>query len=181
MYDSESRGNRILESCALAPDLQRLVLVGAGNSLEYEKITESLCLQFPDFKPNPVVWQTGGAPRGQHSSASTTGSGSSSSGSFRTSSASSKGKPSSGNSSKPFSHGKGHAGKGPLRNVFQTETAEAEADEADGDEDDEHQDAEDGDAALDTIPRRETQNKMKKEMTILLHVTLRHLQRWHMC
>ena len=28
---------------------------------------------------------------------------------------------------------------------------------------------------------KETQSKMKKEMMILLHLTLRHLQRWHMC
>ena len=35
MYDSESRGYRLLERSRLAPDLQRLVLIAAGNSLQY--------------------------------------------------------------------------------------------------------------------------------------------------
>ena len=52
MYDAESRGNRVLERCLLSPDLQRLVRIGAGNSLHYDQIYESLCLQFPDFKPS---------------------------------------------------------------------------------------------------------------------------------
>jgi hypothetical protein len=60
MYDIEARGNRILERCQLSPDLQRLVMIGAGNSLDYAKITESMCLQFPDFKPTPPIWITGG-------------------------------------------------------------------------------------------------------------------------
>ena len=49
MYDSESRGNRLLERTRLTPDLQRLVLIGAGNTLEFERIRESLNFQFPDF------------------------------------------------------------------------------------------------------------------------------------
>lgn len=56
MYDAESRGNRVLERCLLSPDLQRLVLIGAGNSLHYDQIYESLCLQFPDFKPSPPLF-----------------------------------------------------------------------------------------------------------------------------
>ncbi|CAK9013314.1 Integrase catalytic domain-containing protein [Durusdinium trenchii] len=55
MYDSESRGNRLLERCRLTPDLQRLVLIGAGNSLEFEKVRESLNFQFPDFRPSPPL------------------------------------------------------------------------------------------------------------------------------
>ena len=59
MYDSESRGNRVLERCKLAPDLQRLVLIAAGNSLDYERICEALSLQFPDFRPAPQVFHHG--------------------------------------------------------------------------------------------------------------------------
>ena len=35
MYDSESRGNRLLDRSRLTPDLQRLVLIGAGNSFGF--------------------------------------------------------------------------------------------------------------------------------------------------
>ena len=59
MYDAESRGNRVLERCLLSPDLQRLVLIGAGNSLHYDQIYESFCLQFPDFKPSPPLFFPG--------------------------------------------------------------------------------------------------------------------------
>ena len=37
MNDAESRGNRVLERCLLSDELQRLVLIGAGNDLHYEK------------------------------------------------------------------------------------------------------------------------------------------------
>ena len=56
MYDSESRGNRILERCKLEPSLARLVLIGAHNSLDFDAIVESLQLQFPDFKTTPAVF-----------------------------------------------------------------------------------------------------------------------------
>ena len=56
MYDSESKGNRVLERAKLSPELQRLVLIGAGNTLDYDKICESLLLQFPDFKPVPAIF-----------------------------------------------------------------------------------------------------------------------------
>ena len=55
MYDSESRGNRLLDRSRLTPDLQRLVLIGAGNSLDFERVRDSLNFQFPDFKPSPPV------------------------------------------------------------------------------------------------------------------------------
>ena len=72
MYDAESRGNRILERCKLSPEFQRLVLIGAGNSLEHDKICESLCLQFPDFKPTPPIFGFGGqqGPKKGHSKGS---------------------------------------------------------------------------------------------------------------
>ena len=56
MYDSESKGNRILERAKLSPEFQRLVLIGAGNTLDYDRICESLLLQFPDFKPVPPIF-----------------------------------------------------------------------------------------------------------------------------
>ena len=69
MYDSESRGNRILERAKLSPEFQRLVLIGAGNTLEYDKICESLLLQFPDFKPVPPIFTSyqGGSQGSNHS------------------------------------------------------------------------------------------------------------------
>ena len=59
MYDNESRGNRILERTKLSPEFQRLVLIGAGNTLDYDRICESLLLQFPDFKPIPPIHVAG--------------------------------------------------------------------------------------------------------------------------
>ena len=136
MYDAESRGNRVLERCLLSPDLQRLVLIGAGNDLHchYDKIYESLCLQFPDFKPSPPLlflgnnWNNSGKGNNKGSSAS------SSRGSL-TSSTKSSLKSSSSFSGKASSKGKG----GPLK-AFQTEyvggdeSADAEfEDEVEGD------------------------------------------------
>eukprot|EP00913_Durusdinium_trenchii_P002121 g1959.t1 len=60
MYDAESRGNRILERCKLDPSLQRLVLIGAQCNLDFDSIVESLQLQFPDFRPTPAVFLSGG-------------------------------------------------------------------------------------------------------------------------
>lgn len=65
MYDSESKGNRLLER-QLAPDMQRLVIIAAGNSLRYEQIQNALCLQFPDFRPAPPVFYSGGGNRIGH-------------------------------------------------------------------------------------------------------------------
>ena len=135
MYDSEARGNRILERCQLSPDLQRLVLIGAGNCLDYEKITESMCMQFPDFKPTPMVWTSSHNRQqadNQTSASSSSSSNRSSTGTFRSSStATSSGKgrfTGKGKSPKTYPHG-----KGPPRSVFQTEQVE---DEADNEEDD---------------------------------------------
>ena len=117
MYDSESRGYRLLERSRLTPDLQRLVLIAAGNSLQYEKITDALLLQFPDFKQPPAVFYHGSsasAPsfnRSSKGSSKGSTSSSSSSGSFTSSTQYSSGKSS--------SKGK-HTGQYPKR-VFQTE------------------------------------------------------------
>ena len=84
MYDSESRGNRLLERAKLAPELQRLVLIAAGNTLHFDPIRDALCMQFPDFRAAPQVHSAGGfqhhrQQRSDHGSASTTASSSSSS------------------------------------------------------------------------------------------------------
>ena len=55
MYDAEARGSRLLDRSRLSPQDQRLVLVGSRYSLTFEDISESLVMQFPDFKPPPPV------------------------------------------------------------------------------------------------------------------------------
>ena len=76
MYDSESRGNRLLERTRLTPDLQRLVLIGAGNTLEFDRIRESLNFQFPDFRAAPQVMghNSGGSSKGKGKGTSSTSS-----------------------------------------------------------------------------------------------------------
>ena len=107
----------MLERCLLSPDLQRLVLIGAGNDLHchYDKIYESLCLQFPDFKPSPPLlflgnnWNNSGKGNNKGSSAS------SSRGSLTSSTKSSL------KSSSSFSGKASSKGKGGPRKAFQTE------------------------------------------------------------
>ena len=55
MYDGDARGSRLLDQAGLSPQDQRLVLVGARYSLGSEDISESLLMQFLDFKPPPPV------------------------------------------------------------------------------------------------------------------------------
>ena len=59
MYDDEARGNRLLERSRLPLDLQRLVLIGAGNSLKFDCVRESLNFQFPDHRPSSPVTGSG--------------------------------------------------------------------------------------------------------------------------
>jgi hypothetical protein len=120
MYDAESRGNRVLERCLLSPELQRLVLIGAGNDLHYEKIYESLCLQFPDFKPSPPLFFPGNQ-WGNSGKGSNKGSPSSSTGSMTSTSASSQRSSSSSFSGKSSSKGKGYP-----KRAFQTELADGD-------------------------------------------------------
>ena len=138
MYDGESRGNRLLERAKLAPDLQRLVLIAAGNSLEFDKIQEAMCLQFPDFRAPPQIYYAGSGnqPRVNQQSNHRNDRWSKSSGSQSASSSSST---STGGSSyrsggsKGFGRGNGH------RRVFQTEH---QADELDDipENDEQHED-----------------------------------------
>ena len=60
MYDGDARGSRLLDRARLSPQDQRLVLVGARYSLVFEDISESLVMQFPDFKPAPPVMSKDG-------------------------------------------------------------------------------------------------------------------------
>ena len=125
MYDSESKGNRILERAKLSPELQRLVLIGAGNTLDYEKICESLLLQFPDFKPVPPIFTTyQGGSQSSNSSNNSWRSGGQGKGKGGSSSSSTASTASSSGSSK-FS-GKGRF---PHKRVFQTELDENQDDQ----------------------------------------------------
>ncbi|CAE7209411.1 unnamed protein product [Symbiodinium sp. CCMP2592] len=62
MYDSESRGNRLLERARLSAADQRLIMVGAGYNLEFEAITESMTMQYPEFRAAPPVVTKDGTP-----------------------------------------------------------------------------------------------------------------------
>ena len=106
----------------LLTDLQRLVLISAGNDLQCEKIYESLCLQFPDFRPSPPMssfvfpgsnWNNNGKGnnRGTSSNSSTGSSTSSTVSSLKSSSSFSR------SSSK---------GEGGPRRAFQTEHVEGD-------------------------------------------------------
>ena len=141
MYDGESRGNRLLERAKLAPDLQRLVLIAAGNSLEFDKIQEAMCLQFPDFRAPPPLHYVGSGVQNQrhpqHSNHRNDRWNSKASGSSNSSSSSSTSAGSSNcrsGGSKGFGRGTG------ARRVFQTE--HQQDDLADIPEDDEQQDDE---------------------------------------
>ena len=149
MYDSESRGNRLLERCRLAPDLQRLVLIAAGNSLEFDRIREALCLQFPDFRPSPAVVHGGGF-------GNNTGASNSQNRSYSHNNRFQSGKgsgSSSSSSTSASSQGRGRSSFGAPRKVFQTEQGpdletidEAPPDLADDDEgQDEFHEAQDQD------------------------------------
>ena len=70
MYDTDSRGARLLERSRLPVDHQRLILVGTGQSLAFDSIYDAMILQHPEFRaPPPVVGRDGqaikGHPKGQ--------------------------------------------------------------------------------------------------------------------
>lgn len=138
MYDGESRGNRLLERAKLAPDLQRLVLIAAGNSLEFDKIQEAMCLQFPDFRAPPQIYYAGSGnqPRVNQPPNHRNDRWSKSSGSQSASSSSST---STGGSSYRFGGSKGFGRGNGHRRVFQTEH---QADELDDipENDEQHED-----------------------------------------
>ncbi|CAE7350990.1 GIP [Symbiodinium sp. KB8] len=55
MYDAEARGNRLLERARLTQGDQRLILVGARYSLNFDDICDSMVMQYPEFKAAPPV------------------------------------------------------------------------------------------------------------------------------
>ena len=54
-YDSESRGSRLLDRAKLSLEQQRMILVGTGQSLNFQDIKNALVLQYPDHKPAPYI------------------------------------------------------------------------------------------------------------------------------
>ena len=58
MYDSESRGARLLERMRLGLEQQRLILVASDQSLDFDTIREAAQIQFPDHRPTPPVIYT---------------------------------------------------------------------------------------------------------------------------
>lgn len=93
MYDSESKGSRLLDRSRLSPENQRLVLIGTAYNLEFNAIQESLCMSFPEHKPPPPLFGKDGQPIKTFRRENSQASGSSSSSSTSTaSSAASKGK-----------------------------------------------------------------------------------------
>eukprot|EP00434_Breviolum_minutum_P022664 symbB.v1.2.020001.t1/scaffold1659.1/size107071/3 len=86
MYDSESRGARLLDRLRLNLDQQRLILVGSGQSIEFEAIRDAAILQFPDHRPTPYVthakefeWGSKSNDRARHDGSTSSTSSSSSS------------------------------------------------------------------------------------------------------
>ncbi|CAK9010797.1 unnamed protein product [Durusdinium trenchii] len=123
-FDSDSLGSRLLDRSGLSYQDQRMVLIGAQQSLDFETIAECLVLQWPEFRTAPLVvnkdGQSKGAGKSKHgtSPTSSTTSGSSSS-------AFTKG------SGKSMSSGKSM----PRRQTYITEVIDEEAFEADEFED----------------------------------------------
>ena len=55
MYNSESRGARLLDRLRLGLEQQRLILVASGQPLQFDTIREAAQIQFPDHRPTPPV------------------------------------------------------------------------------------------------------------------------------
>ena len=149
MYDGESRGNRLLERAKLAPDLQRLVLIAAGNSLEFDKIQEAMCLQFPDFRAPPQIYYAGSGNQPRTNQQPNHRNDRWSKGSHSASSSSST---STGGSSYRSGGSKGFGRGNGARKVFQTDHQQEELDdipENDEEQDDQDDEAEYQDACED--------------------------------
>ncbi|CAE7665208.1 GIP [Symbiodinium sp. CCMP2592] len=138
MYDTEARGNRLLERARLTMQDQRLILVGARHSLAFDDISESMVLQYPEFKAAPpVVNKDGSLATKPHAGPRDKGG----------KGAPQQGQPSAG---KGYFQNRGDRGQAPPKKVFVTE----EAPEQDGDPADEEDDQQDhdGEPAEDQVP-----------------------------
>ena len=170
MYDSEARGNRLLERARLTPQDQRLILVGARYSLACEDIAESTAMQFPDFKRAPPVIGRDGQPVNRNKG-------------------SSKGQ-APGFSKNQASSSSGHGGKGGKRGGFvkkvyladQNEEAQADADleSAEGNADDHEPeqdiaDDHDHDHAMTTVTSTRRMPPTWREVAEVLSVTAKKL------
>ncbi|CAK9009457.1 unnamed protein product [Durusdinium trenchii] len=61
MYDAEARGARMLERAKLSQEHQRQILIGTGQSLEFDNIKDVMLFQWPEHKPlPPPLHQPGG-------------------------------------------------------------------------------------------------------------------------
>ena len=132
MYDSESRGNRLLERSRISPENQRLVLIGSGYKLTYESIVESLCMSFPEHKPPPQLFGKDGQPIKAKFSPSTSSSSTSSSASTSATSYRSFG------SNSFRDRDRKGKGKGKVRQAFVAEAAEEPLEAIDEDDEEFH-------------------------------------------
>ena len=63
MYDGEARGARMLERTKLPVEMQRQVLIGTMQSLEFDTVKDALLFQYPDHRAAPPLFgQHHGAP-----------------------------------------------------------------------------------------------------------------------
>ena len=90
-FDGEAFGSRLLDRSGLSHADQRLILVGAQQSLDFEAIAECLTLQWPEFRAPPPVVNKDGKALGKSGKNNMSTSSSSSSTSFTSSSQTSKG------------------------------------------------------------------------------------------
>ena len=90
-FDGEALGSRLLDRSGLSHADQRLILVGAQQSLDFEAIAECLTLQWPEFRAPPPVVNKDGKGLGKSGKNNMSTSSSSSSTSFTSSSQTSKG------------------------------------------------------------------------------------------
>ena len=169
-YDAEARGSRLLDRARLSGEQQRMILVGTNGQLDFNAVAAAMIMQYPDYKPAPmVVTRDGkGNQKGNQgyssssSSASTTASGSSTA--------------SSQSSSRRKGDGK-HFDKS--RRVFQTINEEAD-DAQDGQEEDvdeapEEQDDDGDQENAEDGEEIEAENNEFEELAQVLTVTAKKL------
>ena len=175
MYDSESRGSRLLDRMRLTAEQQRLILVATGQSLQFDSIRESAQLQFPEHRATPPVAyhrEFEGAPSRAHGPPD---------GGHR------GGGPKGGKDHGKGGRGpKGHGKFGKTHRAYVTEEAPAEEDHGEDmpgipEEDDEPEAAQDDDNDDELIPEEDDPDQddiddVMREVAECLTVTARRLQ-----